>query len=119
MCLIDQVKAFPSAPTKVVFAALRKLGHPEELVVGIESSYAGSTVEIWMGGIKYSFEPTGGVREGGMDSPSVFKVLVIVALMIVEYPDTFNPPTVKTSFDGRLREEHPTEVKAPWCRRPN
>ena len=37
-----------------------------------------------------------------MDSPSVFKVLVIVALMIVEYPDTFNPPTVKTSFDGKL-----------------
>ena len=102
VCLIDQVKAFPSAPTKVVFAALRKLGYPEELVVGIESLYAGSTVEIWIEGIKSSFEPTGGVREGGMDSPSVFKVLVIVALMIVEYPDTFNPPTVKTSFDGRL-----------------
>ena len=102
VCLIDQVKAFPSAPTKVVFAALRKLGYPEELVVGIESLYAGSTIETWIEGIKSSFEPTGGVREGGMDSPSVFKVLVIIALMIVEYPDTFNPPTVRTSFDGTL-----------------
>ena len=90
-----------------MFAALRKLGYPEELVVGIESLYAGSTVEIWIEGIKSSFEPTGGVREGGMDSPSVFKVLVIVALMIVEYPDTFNPPTVKTSFDGRLTGRTP------------
>jgi len=107
VCLVDQVKAFPSAPTRVVFAALRKLGYPEELVVGIESSCAESTVEIWIEGIKSSFKPTGGAREGGMDPPSVFKVLVIVALMIVECPDTFNPPTVKTSFDGRLTGRTP------------
>ena len=108
-CLVDQVKAFPSAPTRVVFAALRKLGYPEELVAGIESLYAESTVEIWLEGIKSSFKPTGGVREGGMDSPSVFKVLVIVALMTVECPDTFNPPTVKTSFDGRLTGRTPNK----------
>lgn len=100
VCLIDQVKAFPSAPTKVVFAALRKLGFPESLVRGIESLYANSTIELWVEGLSSSFHPTGGVREGGMDSPSVFKVLVIVALMVVEYPDTYCPPDMRTQFDG-------------------
>ena len=42
-----------------------------------------------------------------MDSPSVFKVLFIITLMIVECPGNFNPPTVRTGFDGMLTGRTP------------
>ena len=43
-----------------------------------------------------------------MDSPSVFKVLVIVAHMVVEHPDTYcpPPPDMCTQFDGCVVGRH-------------
>ena len=75
---------------------------PGELVRGNESVHAGSTVEISIDGIRSSFESSGGVCEVGMDTPWVLKVLVIVALMVLECRDTFDPqPSGPTSTEQR------------------
>ena len=59
-----------------------------------------------------SWKATSGCKEGSIDSPQHFMVLVIAMTYLMSFPPTFTPTTINTRNDGRIAGRTPITTTA-------
>ena len=77
------------------------------MVYRCTGQYEGATVELMLDNHIRSWKATSGCKEGSIDSPQHFVVLVMAMAYLMSFPPTFTPTSINTRNDGRIASRTP------------
>jgi hypothetical protein len=101
-CFIDLKKAFPSVLRSKAISILREYGAPTNTIRAVEALFSDNSCRLRVNGyVSDSFPINRGVKEGGINSPSIFSVVyaeVLSKLNITVLPEQMEDIDVNSVY---------------------